>query len=116
MVSNFFYILLLVFNCFVSAFAQVLLKKSTKKSYEGFFRQYLNLRVIAGYALFFLAVLLNTYVLKFLSVILMSTIAESLVLVLSFINGKIFFGENISREKIWGGIIITIGIIVLITE
>ena len=114
MVSNFIYILILVLMCFVSAFSQVLLKKASLHKYESFLQQYLNPYVICGYSLFFIVIAVNIYLLRHIPITVTSAISESLPLVLSFITGKIFFAESLSKQKIIGGILIIAGILVLV--
>ena len=58
------YILILIFSVFISAFSQVLLKKSALKTYSSFLREYLNIYVVPAYAIYFLAVFLDLIALK----------------------------------------------------
>ena len=114
MKNNSLYILLLVFMCLLSAFSQVLLKKAAGKQYSNFLRQYLNIFVITGYFTYVVVLLVNVYILKFIPLSIMSGISESLPLLLSFISGRIFFDEKITKYKIIGGVFILCGIILLI--
>ena len=112
--SKFFYVLLLVIICFVSAISQVLLKKAALKDYSSFIRQYLNVRVVLAYFLFFAVVVSSTYILRFVPMTVMSPIAEALPYVLSIVFGCIFFGEKITKVKIIGGFFIVAGICVIV--
>lgn len=112
--SEFFYILLLAITCFVSAVSQVLLKKAALKEYPSFLRQYLNVRVILAYFMFFAVVLANTYILRFIPMVVVSPVAETLPYVLSIVFGRIFFCEKITVRKICGAVIIIIGIIFIV--
>ncbi len=100
--------------CVLSAFSQVLLKKSAGKEYNSFLRQYLNFYVITGYVIYIVVLIVNIYILKFIPLSIMSAISESLPFLLSFISGRIFFNEKITKQKIIGGIIILCGIILLV--
>ena len=91
----FFYILILLAACMVSAIAQVFLKKASQKEYGSLIRQYLNIWVVSGYAMFFAVMVLNIWLLKFIPMTVVSPVSESLPLLLSFLTGKIFFGEAI---------------------
>lgn len=114
MKNNYIFIILLVLNCIISAFSQVLLKKSSLKNYSSFIRQYLNLYVITGYGLFFLVLIVNIYLLRFIPVTISGAISESLPLVFSFVTGFIFFKEKITKWKLIGGFCIIIGIILIL--
>jgi len=54
------FIWLLILGTFMSAFSQVLLKKSAEKEYKSMIFEYLNWRVILAYVLFSVVLLLNT--------------------------------------------------------
>jgi len=113
-VSMFFYILILLAACMVSAIAQVFLKKASQKEYGSLIRQYLNIWVVSGYAMFFAVMVLNIWLLKFIPMTVVSPVSESLPLLLSFLTGKIFFGEAITRRKVLGAACIVAGIIIVI--
>ncbi len=55
------YAALMLLGVFISSLAQVLLKKAAQRHYDTVWREYLNLRVIAAYAVFFAATLLTIY-------------------------------------------------------
>ncbi len=112
--SKFFYILLLIASCFVSAVSQVLLKKAAQKEYTSFVRQYLNVLVVLAYFLFFAVVFANIYILRFIPMTVMTPIAETLPYVLSIVFGCIFFDEKITVKRIIGSIIIILGIIIVV--
>lgn len=114
MINKYLYILILVLICFISAFSQVLLKKASLQKYESFWQQYLNPYVICGYALFFLVILVNIYILRHISITVTSAISESLPLVLSFVTGRIFFAEPLTKKKIIGMIFIISGILIIV--
>ena len=96
----------------ISAFSQVLLKKSaddTKK--DSFIKQYLNLKVISAYAIFFLATFLSIYAYKVIPVTLgaiLGTLEYGLVAIL----GYVFFKEKLSPKQIIGILLIITGIII----
>lgn len=108
------YVLILVANCVLSAFSQVLLKKASLKEYGSALRQYLNALVICGYGLFFVVLMVNVYLLRFLPLSVLNPVAETLPIVLSFVSGRLLFGERITVWKIIGGGLIMLGMIVIL--
>ncbi len=107
------YIAILIFSVFISAFSQVLLKKSALKTYSSFLREYLNIYVIPAYAIYFLAVFLDLLALRKVPVSFVPVAeASSYVFVLLF--GKIFFDEQFSKRKILAMILILGGIVVFV--
>ena len=95
----------------ISAFSQVLLKKSANTEDGNFIKQYLNLKVISAYIIFFLATFLSIYAYKVIPVTLgaiLGTLEYGLVAILSYI----FFKEKLSTKQIIGILLIIIGIIV----
>ncbi|MBR4825398.1 MAG: EamA family transporter [Spirochaetaceae bacterium] len=107
-------ILLLIVNCIVSACSQVMLKKAAQKEYPSFLRQYFNIRVILAYSLFFLVVIGNTFVLKYIPMTIMGPISETLPYILSILFGYFVFNEKITKRKILGAVTIVSGIVVLV--
>ena len=96
----------------ISAFSQILLKKSANDTKtNGFWKQYLNVKVISAYLIFFLATFLTIYAYKVIPVTLgaiLGTLEYGLVAVLSFI----FFKEKLSTKQILGILLIIAGIII----
>ncbi|MCM8710184.1 EamA family transporter [Clostridium sp. SYSU_GA19001] len=95
----------------LTAFSQILLKKSANKKYTSFLREYINFRVIFSYGLFFITMLLNTISLKTIGLKdIQVYMALSYLFVLIF--SRIMLGEKITKRKLIGNIIIVFGIIV----
>lgn len=95
----------------ISAFSQVLLKKSANTENGSFIKQYLNIKVISAYVIFFIATFLSIYAYKVIPVTLgaiLGTLEYGLVAFL----GYIFFKEKLSKKQIFGIILIGIGIII----
>ena len=106
------YYALVVFDVFIAALAQMLLKSSSMSSHRSFVFEYLNSKVIGGYGIMVLSLLLNIYalnhgvLLKELSTI--ESLSYMFVPVLSFL----FFKETITwRKMVAIGVIMT-GVIV----
>lgn len=96
---------------FFTAVSQVLLKQSADKTYKNPLREYLNLRVMTAYAIFFCVLLVNTYAftkvdLKYGAVI--DTLSYVFVMILS----RAVLGEKFTRGKLIGNLIILAGVIV----
>ena len=55
------YIGFLFISVIISAYSQILLKKSAQKTYKSFFKEYINPYVICGYGIFFMAIFCCLY-------------------------------------------------------
>jgi len=108
-----FSIFILLFSVFISAFSQVLLKKSAIRTYGSFWREYLNVYVLSAYAIYFIAVFLDLLALKKVPVSFVP-VAEASSYIFVLIFGKIFFKEQFSKRKILAMILILAGIIVFV--
>jgi len=107
------YILILIFSVFISAFSQVLLKKSALKTYSSFLREYLNIYVVPAYAIYFLAVFLDLIALKKVPVSFVP-VAEASSYIFVLVFGKIFFNECFSKRKILAMLLILAGIAIFV--
>jgi len=107
------YSAILIFSVFISAFSQVLLKKSALKSYDSFIREYLNFYVLPAYVIYFLAVFLDLIALRKVPVSFVPVAeASSYIFVLLF--GRIFFNESFSKRKVLAMVLILAGIIMYV--
>ena len=100
-----------LFGVIISAFSQVLLKKSADVKTTSFLKQYLNIKVISAYAIFFIASFLSVYAYKVIPVTLgaiLGTLEYGLVAIL----GYVFFKEKLTKKQILGILLIIAGIIV----
>ena len=94
----------------ISAFSQILLKKSANSGEKSIIKQYLNMRVISAYAMFFGATLLSIYAYKVIPITLgaiLGTLEYGLVAIL----GHFLLKEELRQKQILGLIIIIAGII-----
>lgn len=105
------YILLFLCAVFVSSVSQIMLKKSADKTYESKIKEYMNLRVIIAYGLFFGATLITVIAYKYIPLSL-GPILESSGYFFVTILGMIFLKEKVGKKKAIGLLIILIGIIV----
>lgn len=109
------YYVIVIVGVVISAFAQILLKRSSAKE-ASFVWQYVNWRVITGYALIFSALLMDLYAMhngiKAKEVSTLESLSYLFVPVLSIIILK----EHISVRKWIGIAIIITGIILFFIE
>ena len=95
----------------ISAFSQVLLKQSADTKTTSFWKQYLNVKVISAYIIFFIATLLSIYAYKVIPITLgaiLGTLEYGLVAILSYF----FFKEKLNKQQILGILFIITGIII----
>lgn len=108
-----FYVAILFLSVFISAFSQVLLKKSALQTYDSFIREYINVYVVPAYAIYFVAVFLDLLALRKVPVSFVPVAeASSYIFVLLF--GKLFFKESFSKRKIFAMCLILSGIVVFV--
>lgn len=105
------YALLMVFNAFLAALSQLLLKTSANRTYRNKLSEFLNIRVMLGYGILFSTFLLNIVAYRGIEYkygpILNST-SYAFVLLL----GGLILKEKITYKKIMGMMLIIIGIII----
>lgn len=92
------YICFLFISVIISAYSQILLKKSAQRKYNNFFQEYFNPYVIGGYGIFFVAIFLDMIGLRKVPVSYIPII-ESSSYVFIIIFSRIFLGEKINRRK-----------------
>ena len=95
----------------ISAFSQILLKKSAMKHYDNGLREYLNWSVVIAYGMFFGSTILSIYSLRGIT-ISFSAIIESLSYVLIPILSYMFLKETINKRQAIGILIVIVGIVV----
>ncbi|MCR5290534.1 MAG: triose-phosphate transporter family protein [Treponema sp.] len=108
-----FFIGLLFFCSFISAFSQILLKKSALHTYSSFIREYLNIYVISAYSIYFIAVCMDLWALHKVPVSYVPIIEASSYVYVIFLS-RVFLKEKFSKRKIIGMSIIVLGIILYI--
>ncbi len=105
------YSLFLLFGTFISAVAQVMLKKASQKHYDSFIKEYLNPLVIFAYAIFFGATFMSILAYKGIP-LSMGPILEATSYIYVTVFGVKIFGEKINGKKIIALCLIIIGIAV----
>lgn len=107
-------IVLLLINSLLASFSQVLLKKSAIQKHDSIILEYINIYVIAGYGLFFIVLLGNIFIMKYIEMNIVSVFAEAMPLVITIFTGYIFFNEHITKGKILSVVLILVGIVLII--
>lgn len=105
------YLLALLLSVFISAFSQIVLKKSASREHGSLIKEYLNPYVITGYAMMVLATLCTIYAysgMQYKNGPVIESFGYVLVMFLSFA----FFKEPITWKKALGNALVIIGIIV----
>ena len=106
------YIIIFLSASLISAFSQILLKTAAKKQYRSWIYEYLNLRVIGAYAIFFAATLITVYCYKVLPLSL-GAMLEASGYVFVTILGHLILREHVSKKKITGMVLVILGVIIV---
>ena len=105
------FIILALLGQLIASVSQMLLKKSSQKEYSSFIRQYLNVLVIGGYGLLvismFVAIVCYGHM-PYMYVVIIEPVGYILVMLLS----RIIFKEKVTRNKLFGMMMIICGILV----
>jgi drug/metabolite transporter (DMT)-like permease len=105
------YILLFIGSVFIASCAQIILKTSTNKNYETYYKQYLNWNVFMGYAILGLTSLTAIIAYKGVDLKLGSILQCTGYLFIILLSG-IFLNEYPTKNKLLGTFFIIIGIII----
>ena len=102
---------MLFLSVLIASFSQILLKKSAKKQYDSFLKEYLNPYVIIGYAMMVGSTIQT--ILAYREVAYKNgPVIESLGYILIMFLSFIFFHEKITKKKLLGNLLILAGIFV----
>lgn len=104
------YVLLASINVFISSLTQILLKSSANEKKESFMKNFLNYKVIIAYVIFFGVMLINSLIVFKHIDLSQISIIESLGYIFIPILSSLFLKEKISKKKVYGIILIIIGI------
>ena len=105
------YAALMLLGVFISSVAQVMLKKAAEKRYDSVIGEYLNVRVITAYAIFFAATFLSIFAYKVVP-LSMGAILEATGYIWVTIFSVTIFHEQVGKEKIIALAMILAGIVV----
>ena len=106
------FIVIFISASLISAFSQILLKKSAAVTYSSWIYEYLNVKVICAYAIFFLATLLTVYCYKIIPLSL-GAMLEASGYVFVTVLGRIMLGEKVSKQKLAGMALVIAGVIIV---
>ena len=106
------YILIFISASLISAFSQILLKIAAKGSYRSWIYEYLNVKVICAYAIFFLATVLTVYCYKVVPLSL-GAMLESTGYVFVTVLGYLILKEKVSKQKMAGMALVIAGVIIV---
>ena len=104
------YSLLMLLGVFISSVAQVVLKSASQKQYESIVYEYLNVRVLSAYAVFFGATFLSILAYRVVPLSL-GAILETTGYIYVTLFSVFIFHEKINKQKMMGLCIIVVGII-----
>lgn len=103
------YVGILLVSVLISSVSQIILKKSADRTYKNTLAEYLNVRVITAYGLFFLSTVLTMIALKRVP-LSMSPILESTGYIYISVMGYFFLKEKFTKRKAAGMALILVGI------
>ena len=106
------YIIIFLAASLISAFSQILLKIAAKQQYRSWIFEYLNVRVISAYVIFFLATLLTVYCYKVVP-LSVGAMLEARGYVFVTVLGKLILKENISKRKLIGMALVILGVVIV---
>jgi len=105
-----FYVLMLA-SATITAFSQIILKKSANKKHKGIIFEYINPYVLFSYVCYFGVLVLNVFIytkIDYRFGVVINSMASVLVMVFS----KLMLKETITRRRIWGNVLIILGIVI----
>lgn len=105
------FVCLFLFSVFISSVSQIILKKSANVQHENSIKEYMNVKVVFAYGIFFISSLLT--MLSYKKVPLsMGAILETTGYIWVTILGYLVLKERVSKKKIIGLCIIVAGIVI----
>lgn len=104
------HIIIFLASVLVASFSQVLLKTSADREYEHWYQEYLNVKVIVAYGLFFVSTIITVVAYKYVPLSL-GPVLESSGYVFVTLLGYFVLKEKIRSKKLIGMIVIIVGII-----
>ena len=105
-----FYVLMLA-SATITAFSQIILKKSADKKHKGIIFEYINPYVLFSYVCYFGVLVLNVFIytkIDYRFGVVINSMASVLVMVFS----KLMLKETITRRRILGNVLIILGIVI----
>ena len=109
--SNPLFYVLMLSSATITAFSQIILKKSADKNHKGIIFEYINPYVLFSYVCYFGVLVLNIFIytkIDYRFGVVINSMASVLVMVFS----KLMLKETITRRRIWGNVLIILGIVI----
>lgn len=106
------YYILVIVSVFAAACAQMLLKQGARQNYTPWWRQYLNIYVVGGYAVMFVAMAANIFAMSRGVMVKEVSIIESLSYLFVPLLSFFFFRERITWRKVCAIAVIMVGVII----
>lgn len=106
------YIIIFLSASLISAVSQILLKQSAKKTYSSWIYEYLNVKVITAYVIFFIATFITIYCYKVIPLSL-GAMLESSGYVFVTVLGRLILKETVSKQKILGMAFVIAGVVIV---
>lgn len=103
---------LFLFSVFISSCSQIILKKSAQVYYDKWWREYLNVRVITAYGIFFLSSFLTMFAYKYVP-LSMGPMLEACGYIFVSVLGVLILKEKVGKRKIAGMTLIILGIVIV---
>lgn len=107
------YYFIIIVTAFFSAFSQILLNISTRKSHKGKIFEYINPWVITSYGILFVVLMVNTLCMKHMPLKNAHALAASTYLFVLILS-RLILKEKITKRKLIGNLILILGIIVFV--
>ena len=101
----------IIVSLLLSALSQVLLKKSSGEKKKSFIEEYLNVKVITAYIIYFVVALIVIYAYTGIEYRVGAALSALSYLVLMSC-GRIFFKEKLTLRRIIGNCVIVLGVII----
>ena len=109
--STLFYMCFLLFGVLVSSISQVLLKKEAMMPHDSLIKEYLNMKVIVAYIMFFASTFFSIIAYKGIPLSL-GPVLEATSYIYVTVFGVTVFKENINSKKIMSLGFILVGIFI----
>lgn len=109
--NNWLFYILMVLSAGITAFSQIILKKSANKTHKGFIFEYINPYVIFSYMCYFGVLVLNVFIytkIDYRFGVVINSMSSVLVMILS----RVLLHEVITKRRICGNVLVVIGILV----
>ncbi len=106
------WIFIFALSATIAAFSQMLLKSSANETHESTLKEYLNWKVIIGYGLMFVGMMLGVIGYGHGVQVKEGPVMESIGNVWIVFLSWLFFREPVTKKKIFGNILIILGIII----